>query len=87
MPNLATWNPCPTRSYWTCRLFFPAGGGYTVHFPLLPDDPVLLLFSERDIAVPSSRRCAPVRRRPMMLWRYSTPSAYRGLCFPTKAML
>ena len=30
-------------------VIFPSAGGYTVHFPLLPDDPVLLLFSERDI--------------------------------------
>ena len=31
-------------------VIFPAGGGYTVHFPLIPDDPVMLFFSERDIA-------------------------------------
>ena len=31
-------------------VIFPAGGGYTVHFPLMPDDPVMLFFSERDIA-------------------------------------
>ena len=29
----------------------PAGGGYLVHIPLDVGDPVLLLFSERDIAV------------------------------------
>ena len=31
-------------------VIYHTGGGYTVHFPLIPDDPVMLLFSERDIA-------------------------------------
>ena len=28
---------------------FMSGGGFTVHFHLLPDDPVMLIFNERDI--------------------------------------
>ena len=42
--------PMPNPIILDVPVIFPAGGGYTVHFPLLPDDPVLLLFSERDIA-------------------------------------
>ena len=43
--------PMPNPIILDVPVIFPAGGGYTVHFPLLPDDPVLLLFAERDIAV------------------------------------
>ena len=45
-PNLV---PMPYPILLDVPVIFPSGGGYTVHFPLLPDDPVLLLFSERDI--------------------------------------
>ena len=51
-PNaeFADLEPMPNPIILDVPVIFPAGGGYTVHFPLLPDDPVLLLFSERDIA-------------------------------------
>ena len=41
--------PMPYPILLDVPVIFPSGGGYTMHFPLLPDDPVLLLFSERDI--------------------------------------
>ena len=31
-------------------VLFPTGGGFTMHFPLVAGDPVMLLFAERDIA-------------------------------------
>ena len=48
--DFADLEPMPNPVILDVPVIFPAGGGYTVHFPLLPDDPVLLLFSERDIA-------------------------------------
>ena len=42
--------PMPKPIILDVPVIFPAGGGYTVHFPLVKDDPVMLLFAERDIA-------------------------------------
>ena len=42
--------PMPKPVILDVPVIFPAGGGYTLHFPLVKDDPVMLLFAERDIA-------------------------------------
>ena len=42
--------PMPKPIILDVPVIHPSGGGYTVHFPLVKDDPVMLLFAERDIA-------------------------------------
>ena len=79
-PNaeFADLEPMPNPIILDVPVIFPIGGGYTVHFPLLPDDPCFCC-SRNGILPRSNRRWNPARLHRKMLWKFSTSSAFRGL--------
>ncbi len=47
--KLTTGESIPRAQIANVPIIHPAGGGYVIHFPLQPGDPVMLVFSERGI--------------------------------------
>ena len=69
-------------------LLHPAAATSCIYRWYCPGDTCIATIARNGILQRSNRLCAPVRRRPMMLWKSSTPFAIALVCVPqSKATL